>query len=51
MKKDWPIRNAFSIGQKNLIQKRIADTEKIILPPQQIKLGLAKNLMKGMKKD
>ena len=33
VKKDWPIRSAFSIGQKNVIQKTILDTEKLVLPP------------------
>ena len=45
------VRNAFTIGQKNVIQKPIVDTEKIILPPLHIKLGLAKNLIEAMKKD
>ena len=51
VKKDWPVRNAFSIGQKNVIQKPIVDTEKIILPPLHIKLGLAKNSIEAMKKN
>ena len=51
MKKDWPVRNAFSIGQKNVIREPIVDTEKIILPPLHVKLGLAKNLIKAVKKD
>ena len=51
MKKDWPVRNAFSIGQKNVIQKPFVDTEKSTLPPLHIKLGLAKNLIKTMNKD
>ena len=51
MKKDRPVRNAFSIGQKNVIQKSIVDTERIISPPLHLKLGSPKNVIKAMKKD
>lgn len=50
VKKDWPARNAFTIGQRNVIQKPLV-TEKIILPPLHIKLGLMKSFVKAMDKE
>ena len=51
VKTDWPVCNAYSIGQENVIEKPIADTVKIILPPLHVRLGLAWNLLKALKKN
>lgn len=49
VKKDWPIRDNFDVGSRNVIQKNLVDPSKILLPPLHIKLGLMKQFIKALK--
>lgn len=48
--KEWPARNSFVVGNKNLKYNKLVDPDNIILPPLHIKLGLIKQLVKALKK-
>ncbi|KYM94050.1 hypothetical protein ALC62_15341, partial [Cyphomyrmex costatus] len=50
-KKDWPKRDSFTPGEKNVLYKPLVNPHDIYLPPLHIKLGLIKNLVKAMDKD
>lgn len=50
-KKDWPKRESFTPGQKNVLYEPLVDSNNVFLPPLHIKLGLIKNLVKAMDKD
>lgn len=49
--RDWPARECFTIGEKNIARKNLVDPKKIYLPPLHIKLGLMKNFVKAMNKE
>ena len=49
--REWPIRKSLVPGQKSVSNKPLVKTEKILLPPLHIKLGLMKNFVKAMNKD
>lgn len=51
VRKDWPKRDSFTIGQENVKYTPLVDMEQIILPPLHIKLGLFKNFVKALQKD
>jgi hypothetical protein len=51
VRKEWPARQEFIPGVKNIVHLPLVDPSKIILPPLHIKLGLMKNFVKAMKKD
>lgn len=44
--KNWPIRDALVVGERNVINEPLVSREKIILPPLHIKLGLMKQFVK-----
>jgi len=44
----WPKRTSLTPGEKNAVNPPLILPEKIYLPPLHIKLGLMKNLVKGM---
>jgi len=44
----WPARTQLTTGQYNVIHDRLVETEKILLPPLHIKLGLAKQFVKAL---
>jgi hypothetical protein len=46
----WPKRTSLTPGEKNVIYPTLVLPEKIFLPHLHIKLGLMKNLVKGMDK-
>jgi len=46
--KQWPKRESLIPGQKNVVNIPFVNIEKVYLPPQHIKLGLIKNLVKAM---
>lgn len=50
-RKDWPQRVNFTIGQENVNNNSLVKSNKIILPPLHIKLGLFKNFVKALKKN
>jgi len=49
IRKDWPLRGNLTPGSKNIIKKSLIPTDKVILPPLHIKLGLVKQFVKAMK--
>lgn len=51
VKKDWPERINYTIGQENVKFDPLVKKDKIILPPLHIKLGLIKNFVKALRKD
>lgn len=50
-KTDWPLRDALTPGEKNVINTTLVPPEKILLPPLHIKLGLMKQFVKSLSKD
>jgi len=50
LEQDWPKRENYVTGIKNICKNPIVDANKIILPPLHIKLGLVKNFVKAMDK-
>ena len=51
IQKEWPPRENFSVGEKNIINERLVDPAKIIFPPLHIKLGLMKQFVKALSSD
>ena len=51
VKKDWPKRESFKKGSHNIINGRLIDPQKILIPPLHIKLGLMKQFVKALDKD
>lgn len=47
-KVEWPIRDDFVIGEKNIKFKALVRQEKILMPPLHIKLGLIKQFVKAL---
>ena len=48
--KEWPTRNSYAPGVKNIQHTPLVNPEKVLLPPLHIKLGLMKNFVKAMAK-
>jgi len=46
----WPKRTSLTPEEKNVVKPALVLPEKIYLPPLHIKLGLLKNVVKGMGK-
>lgn len=46
--KNWPVRDALVVGERNVINEPLVSREKIILPPLHIKLGLMKQFVKAL---
>ena len=49
--KDWPERRFFMPGIQNVKHDPLVDSEKIVMPPLHIKLGLVKQFVKAMNKE
>lgn len=47
-RKNWPARTSFKIGQKNVKNIPLVQTDKIILPPLHLKLGFMKQFVKWL---
>ena len=47
-KVEWPIRDDFVIGEKNIKCKPLVRQEKILMPPLHVKLGLIKQFVKAL---
>ena len=50
-RKAWPLRKEMIAGGKNIIHQPLVTTEKIILPPLHIKLGLMKQFVTALNTD
>ena len=50
-RKDWPAREDFQIGEKNIKNEPLVHPQKVLLPPLHIKLGLMKQFVKALEKD
>jgi len=50
VKTDWPARQIFEPGKKNIINKPLVEPSKVLLPPLHIKLGLMKQFVKALNK-
>ena len=46
----WPKRNEFTVGEKNICNESLVSPDKVILPPLHIKLGLMKQYVKSLYK-
>ena len=46
----WPKRNEFTPGEKNILNQALVDPSKVLLPPLHIKLGLMKQYVKSLNK-
>jgi len=51
VKTDWPARQIFELGKKNIINKPLVEPSKVLLPPLHIKLGLMKQFVKALNKE
>jgi len=51
IKQDWPAREEFVPGEKNVQAHPLVERSKIILPPLHIKLGIMKQFVKALNKD
>ena len=49
-KKDWPLHQSLTPGEKNVQHSPLIESNKILLPPLNIKLGLIKSFVKAMNK-
>lgn len=50
-KRDWPVRESVTTGERNILQNTLVPREKVLLPPLHIKLGLIKQFIKSLPKD
>jgi len=50
VRQNWPMRHSLEPGQKSVQHPLLVQSEKILLPPLHIKLGLMKNFVKAMDK-
>ena len=50
-RKEWPLRKEMIAGERNIIHQPLVTTEKIILPPLHIKLGLMKQFVTALNTD
>ena len=48
--KEWPKRNSYAPGVKNIQHIPLVNPDKVLMPPLHIKLGLMKNFVKAMAK-
>ena len=50
IREQWPKRNKFTVGEKNILNESLVPPDKVILPPLHIKLGLMKQYVKSLDK-
>ena len=48
MKKKWAKRLEWKVGSNNVLHENLVDTERILLPPLYIELGLMKQFVKAL---
>ena len=51
IKRKWPSREVFVLGEKNIKNVPLVIGEKVLLPPLHIKLGLMKQFIKALDKE
>ena len=51
IKTDWKLRDALTVGNKNVINEPLVSRDRIILPPLHMKLGYIKQFVKALDKD
>ena len=51
VKKNWPRRENFNVGEKNIQNRPLIDPAKVLLPPLHIKLGIMKQFVKALNKE
>jgi hypothetical protein len=51
IQKEWPKRETFTLGEKNIVHPPLVNSGVILLPPLHIMLGLFKNFVKAMDKN
>lgn len=51
VRRQWHLRENMVAGEKNIITEPLFHREKMILPPQHIKLGFMKQFVKTLKRD
>ena len=51
IKRKWPSREVFVLGEKNIKNVPLVNREKVLLPPLHIKLGLTKQFVKALDKE
>ena len=51
VKRKWPSREVFVLGEKNIKNVPLVNREKVLLPPLHIKLGLMKQFIKALDKE
>ena len=50
IREQWPKRNEFTVGEKNIFNKNLVSPDKVLLPPLYIKLRLMKQDVKSLDK-
>ena len=50
IREQWPKRNEFTVGEKNIPNQSLVSPNKVLLPPLHIKLGLIKQYVKSLDK-
>ena len=48
IKEDWPSREVFVTGERNIVNVPLVNREKVLLPPLHIKLGLMEQFVKAL---
>ena len=51
IKRDWPSRESFTRGYRNILYLALVDRFSVILPPLHIKPGLMKQFVKALSED
>ena len=51
IKRDWPSKEVFVTGEKNIVNIPLVNREKVLLLPLHIKLGLMKQFVKALDKE
>ena len=50
IRRDWPVKKSYLTGVANIENVPLVDTQSILLPPFNGKLGIVKNIVKAMGK-
>ena len=51
IKRDWPLRESFTPGYRNILYSALFDRSNVKLPPIHVKLFLMKQLVKALNKE
>ena len=50
IREQWPKRNEFTFGEKNILNESLVSPDKMLFPPLYINLGLMKQYVKSLDK-